>query len=216
MAVTDQHYVQQPAFLFFIRIAQAVLSLIILGLAAYGVATLVDYGGSFGFNIFCALYTWIVVGYLLGTSAFAIGLWNCWAALVLEIFGVIFWLCAWGSMAAWAAVWNWAGGYGGSSYGGSSYYGYINDILYKRDLVKRVTYKEQKTAWQCVAAASGLGALVWILFLVTLITYSIHLHRHRKNPENANLPNNGEPVHVEKHEMQPQGGMQYPQQGYTP
>lgn len=30
--------------------------------------------------------------------------------------------------------------------------------------------------------------------MVTLITYSIFLHRHRTNPENANLPNDGSPV----------------------
>lgn len=33
-----------------------------------------------------------------------------------------------------------------------------------------------------------------VLFMITLITYSIFLHRHRMNPENKSLPDNGMPA----------------------
>jgi len=33
-----------------------------------------------------------------------------------------------------------------------------------------------------------------ILFMISLITFSIFLHRHRMNPENKSLPDNGSPA----------------------
>jgi hypothetical protein len=85
---------------------------------------------------------------------------------LIDIFGVIFWLSAWGSLAAWAAV-------GNIVYTPSLY-------LSDRDLGARRArssssgdptfdsvedyeryYKKERTAWQCAAAAAGLGALVW-------------------------------------------------------
>lgn len=49
----SQHIVQQPKFLFFIKIAQLVLAVIILGLASFAISVLPNTFGTFGFNIFC-------------------------------------------------------------------------------------------------------------------------------------------------------------------
>jgi len=193
-----QHIVQQPKFLFFIKIAQAVLAFITLALSSFAISVLPNTFGTFGFNIFCSLYTFIVCAYLISTPIWLPALWNCWAALVLEIFGVIFWLCGFATLAAWAALGTYTTNYL-TNY--DAVYNYTKrSSIYNSD-------KELKTwdrAWQCAAAAAGLGALIWVLYMVTLITFSIFLHRHRKNPENANLPDDGSPA-VESHVVDVEG-----------
>lgn len=83
-----------------------------------------------------------------------------WAALVLEIFGVIFWLAAFGSMAAWAAAWGIVDS-AASRY--TSYTSYYVKRAYTSSEVN-----QQETAWRCVAAAAGLGALIWLVFFFLL------------------------------------------------
>ncbi|KAI9777406.1 MAG: hypothetical protein M1839_008919 [Geoglossum umbratile] len=85
---------------------------------------------------------------------------NCWAALALEIFGVVFWLPAFASLGAWSSINSLYSSYYQSD---CHYYGTCN----------------YQTAWQTAAAAAGMGGLEFILFLVTLITFSVFLHRHR-------------------------------------
>jgi len=190
MAVTDQHYVRQPAWLFWLRIAQTIFAVLILALTAFSMSTLTNILGSFGYNIFCCVYTFITLTYLCAGPVFFLALWNMWAALVLEIFAVVFWLSGWASLAAWAALGNYV-------YDVADSYSYgIDDDYYGIDDHYRDLYKKQRTAWQCAAAAAGLGALLWVSFIVSLVVYSVHLHRHRRAPENANLPKSGEPVYL--------------------
>jgi hypothetical protein len=95
-----------PGFIFFVRIAQAVVALIALALAAGAIASFGGYLviGSLGFVIFVSIATWIVVAYNICTPLFKPSLYNCWAALGLDIFGVIFWLPAFASVGAWASL----------------------------------------------------------------------------------------------------------------
>ncbi|KAG0134856.1 hypothetical protein HOY82DRAFT_583896 [Tuber indicum] len=176
---TAQHVVDQPPWLKFVRVAQVSLSVLILALAAFALSA-IPYGntfGTFGFNIFTCLFTFIVGAYLLVTPLRAPKLYNCWAALVLEIFGVIFWLSAFATLASWASL-------------GLLTVDYLDNIT--KEAEER--YARYRAGWRCAGAAAGLGGIVWILFMITLITYSIFLHRHRKNPGNKNLPDNGSPA----------------------
>ncbi|PWW76197.1 hypothetical protein C7212DRAFT_279134 [Tuber magnatum] len=184
-AYTDQHVVEQPPWLKFIRIAQVSLALLILALAAFALSA-IPYGntfGTFGFNIFTCIFTFVVGSYLLLTPIKAPHLYNCWAALVLEIFGVIFWLSAFATLASWASL-------------GLLTIDNIFDSDYFEEQKKEAEerYARYQAGWRCAGAAAGLGGIVWILFMITLITYSIFLHRHRKNPENNGLPDNGTPA----------------------
>jgi len=164
MAEHSAHIVRVPSFLRIIRYVQLALSVIIIALMGYSMSQITYSLGSFGYAIFCCVYNFIAIGYLIFSSMNAPLLWNCWAALVLDIFGVIFWISAWGSLAAWAAVGNiaydYSGGYSGytGTYSGSSYYDEKNKS-YER--AYKEMYKKLYAAWQTTAAAAGLGAIVW-------------------------------------------------------
>ncbi|EAQ92622.1 hypothetical protein CHGG_00857 [Chaetomium globosum CBS 148.51] len=85
---------------------------------------------------------------------------NYWVILGLDIFFVVMWLCSFALLAArvgqfFSLV---------NSYSSYSYYS-----LSDSDLI-----------WLAAqAAAAGLGGVEFVLFLVSLIIHSIHLHRHR-------------------------------------
>jgi uncharacterized membrane protein len=203
---TAQHVVDQPPWIKFIRIAQVSLSVLILALAAFALSA-IPYGntfGTFGFNIFTCMFTLIVGAYLLITPLRAPKLYNCWAALVLEIFGVIFWLSAFATLASWASLGLLTVGSlrkrdAKKSSSSSSSSSSSNDVFgsdYLDNITKEAEerYARYRAGWRCAGAAAGLGGIVWILFMITLITYSIFLHRHRKNPGNKNLPDNGSPA----------------------
>jgi len=155
------HIPKLPRFIFWVRIAQAFVALIALALAASSLAL---FGASFlsghlGFLIFVCIATWIVVAYLCCTPIYGPSLYNRWAALGLEIFCVIFWLPAFASVGAWTSV-----------------HGLYTWDSYDCEIYGTCRYQ---TGWRTAAAAAGMGGLEFILFLVTLITYSIFLHRHR-------------------------------------
>ncbi|CAZ81227.1 unnamed protein product [Tuber melanosporum] len=176
---TAQHVVDQPPWIKFIRIAQVSLSVLILALAAFALSA-IPYGntfGTFGFNIFTCMFTLIVGAYLLITPLRAPKLYNCWAAFVLEIFGVFFWLSPFATQASWASL-------------GLLTVDYLDNIT--KEAEER--YARYRAGWRCAGAAAGLGGIVWILFMITLITYSIFLHRHKKKPGKKNLPENGSPA----------------------
>jgi hypothetical protein len=104
--------------------------------------------------------------YLIVAEYGATKLYNYWAVLSLDIFLVIFWLCACGLLAAQTTYFL---AFGVSVY--SSYYGtYVNSELSSDGYI-----------WAaCLAGAAGLGGIQFILFVVSLIMHSVMLHRHRK------------------------------------
>ena len=169
------HYVRQPGFIFWIRVAILVLTVLVLALTAFSMSTFSFTADAFAFNIFCCVYNFIVTAYLIVSVARFIQLWNCWAALVLDVVGVIFWLAAWSTMASWSAatkIVNSVGDFG-------SIFGSLSGIIRRATSTKsrysssgssssssfmsnyENTYAKQKRAWQAGAAASGLGALIW-------------------------------------------------------
>lgn len=117
------------------------------------------------------LFTFIVGAYLIVTPIKAPKLYNCWAALVLEIFGVIFWLSAFATMASWASLGLLTvGGIGGirkrdakksKSSSSDDLFGSDTDWLGNSNRELEARYARYKAGWRCAGAAAGLGGIVW-------------------------------------------------------
>jgi hypothetical protein len=143
-----------------------------------------------------SLYTFATLAYILVSPRKAAHLYNCWAALVLEIFAVIFWLSAFATLASWSSVWVLYSSFDkrspkgrSSSSSSSSYDDSSSSVQDAQAAIARY-----RAAWRCAAAAGGLGGLLWLLALVSLVTYSVFLHKHRANPDNKDLPEDGRPA----------------------
>lgn len=79
----------------------------------------------------------------------------------LESLCVIFWLCSWAVLASYAAAWTVYDGY---------YYGYYYSAG-----------SGWKSAIDCIKAAAALGALLWVLFCITLGFFSKSLFSSQSN-----------------------------------
>ncbi|KAK3688066.1 hypothetical protein B0T22DRAFT_143618 [Podospora appendiculata] len=148
----------QPAWLLFVKIAILVLSIIILGLAAWalsifgGLASGLGYsGGAAGFAVFVTIWTFIVYGGTIAIEMVATHLFYRIAGVVLYSLSIIFWLTAWAYAASQASTWNSAASLFGD-FGG----GFDN------------SFKKEGSA---LGAVAGLGALVWILSIVHFVFF---------------------------------------------
>ncbi|KAH6634615.1 hypothetical protein B0J18DRAFT_25940 [Chaetomium sp. MPI-SDFR-AT-0129] len=133
----------QPLWLLYIKIAILVLSLIVLALAAYSLSLFPV--GAGGFDIFIAIWSWLIYG-----TAGALELWAPQyffriGALIGYILSIIFWLSAWAWSASSAAVWM--------AYGTGSIYSYDSKV------------------GGALAGAAALGAVAWILNIVHLLFF---------------------------------------------
>ncbi|KAI9750600.1 MAG: hypothetical protein M4579_006396 [Chaenotheca gracillima] len=164
------HVITPPKWILGIRIAQSVIALIILALVAYSTSVFgyTNMVSAYGLNLFTALATLIITSYLVFTPMFFPALYNLWAQLALEIFLVIFWIISFGILASYSATFFF--------YDTSSYYCF-DCYKGKRDLGKRS--EPGSTAWQTGAAAAGMGGIEFILFVITLVVFSIEVHRYR-------------------------------------
>ncbi|KAK3324317.1 hypothetical protein B0T19DRAFT_228153 [Cercophora scortea] len=147
----------QPAWLLFVKIAILVLSVIILGLAAWalsifgGLASGLGYsGGAAGFAVFATIWTFIVYGGTIAIEMVATHLFYRIAGVVLYSLSIIFWLTAWAYAASQASTWNSAGSLFGS-------FGGVDN-----------SFKKEGSA---LGAVAGLGALVWILAIVHFVFF---------------------------------------------
>ncbi|KAI9866025.1 MAG: hypothetical protein M1813_001992 [Trichoglossum hirsutum] len=171
------HVVPLPRWMFFIRVAQALLAVLVIALVAFSTyvyqnTTMVN---AYGVNLFTGPLTLGVVAYNALSPIFAASLYNCWVALGLEIFTLIMWLVSFAILASYTASFQ--------------LYLYGFSYYYKRSLL---TYSQLETAWQTGAAASGIGGLEFggfisniqpplfsVLWIITLVVFGIYLHRHR-------------------------------------
>jgi hypothetical protein len=203
---TTAHIVPLPSFVFFIRIFTTVLSIVILGLAGYTLNKLKGEDGGFGaaigynldpigFIVFSCVWTWLVNAYLIVTPLWFPAAYNMWGHLFADVTATLFWLAGFAAVADWASKWKKAFTLG-SFFGGSS---------------------EPAPYWKTAAAAAGLGAIMWILFLIITVVFVLRLMKHRNDPANAHLSSLGFSAEKGGHELgnvqQPQ---QYPQQAATP
>ncbi|KAB5578654.1 hypothetical protein GE09DRAFT_1214813 [Coniochaeta sp. 2T2.1] len=156
-----EHIPLYPKNFIVLRIVQLVLAVIVIALSAYGVSLLAFDGDVFIMVV--ALMTLIVTIYHLVAEFSAPAVYNYWAVLALDILLVIMWLASFALLASEvAAIYSYAGSavyYYGYSYGGLG----------------------AASAWAgCLAAASALGGVEFALFIGSLATHGVALHRHRK------------------------------------
>jgi hypothetical protein len=170
MARTD-HVLALPSFVLAFRILQLVTALAIMGLAGYGI-TEFSFDG-IDLTLFSAIATIIIAIYVIVASTGAPVIYNYWAILGLDIFAIVFWIISFSLLASEVAA------YDVVPYTDTCLYYYYGVCYYKRSLEKR-NYGARRTFRNAMAAASGLGGLEFIFFVVTLIMTSIWLHRHRK------------------------------------
>jgi hypothetical protein len=151
-----------PPYFHILRLAQIVIALLVLSLAAYAVSG-VAYGGG-GYAIFVSLATLILLTYSLATTFKFPRFYNRIAVLVLECLAVVWWLAVWTSLAAWASLYNVAAHYygdyaaGGAVGSGDVSCGSRNSVDYC--VAKRSTGTGHlKSLRNALAVAAAFGAV---------------------------------------------------------
>ncbi|KAF2257819.1 hypothetical protein CC78DRAFT_549618 [Lojkania enalia] len=142
-----------------IRIAQAVLSIIILGLTAYIIDTFSTPFGSFSpdsvdFMLFTSLWTLLAVGYLVFVAMMPDRIpviAHKYAVAAVEAVTMIFWFAAWVAVAAkWGDI-NWPDGY------------------------------EHPAWWSSGVAAIVFGCIVWLTFVATTVMSALHIRNSARS-----------------------------------
>ncbi|KAK4198741.1 hypothetical protein QBC40DRAFT_283177 [Triangularia verruculosa] len=218
-AGNKEHYVQQtPVWVVVVRSVQIFFSLVILGMAGTVIHDVMIEELAFG--IACAVFTWIVVGYILITEKVsgARAAYNIWAVLSLDFLMAILWLAALGSIAARRARFVYNVNVGNCYDDGSAVSSKTCNV-YKRSLEKRGAILTQ-SGLGLTSGAAGLSALMWILFIVTLV-YHGHTfrlwHQANKKPADAELNAQGAPMLATQQQTAPAPGPVYNnQQQYQP
>ncbi|KAM0197822.1 hypothetical protein ACHAPQ_006073 [Fusarium lateritium] len=171
------HVLKTPLWIIIIRGFQFLISLVVLGLCARLMhdATLDEEA----FSLAVAIITWIVIAYAVLTEKITSfrSAYHIIAVLCLDGLMVILWLAAWAATAAQRAKYvvpvNTYGCYDDGSLKDSK-----TCNIFKRDDDDNVILF--KTGLAMLAAVAGLGALVWILFIVTFVWTLIMFLRGRK------------------------------------
>ncbi|CAK7235323.1 hypothetical protein SCUCBS95973_009231 [Sporothrix curviconia] len=154
-----------PKWTVIVRLFQLVLAFILLVLTAYAASKLGSGAAGFGLTWFTFIFTILYFVYL-GVSLSAVpSAYHPLAHLPFEILINIFWLCSWAVLASEA-----------SSVGDlEHYYGsYINLLP-----------SGYRNALNCVKAAAALGAILWVLFCITLAFLVIAFLEHTRNSATA-------------------------------
>ncbi|RWA03575.1 hypothetical protein EKO27_g11527 [Xylaria grammica] len=138
-----------PKFYIYIVVSIILLSIITLGLAAYAESLSGHYyydSGVPGFLIFVSIWSLLVYGGMLVTQYYAPQFYYRIGVLVGQLLSAIFWISAW----AWAASW----------------------AAYILSFDNYNSYDEIRGSWkafgQTTAACAGIGALIWVLCIVSL------------------------------------------------
>ncbi|EYB30068.1 hypothetical protein FG05_05324 [Fusarium graminearum] len=178
MGLTAKGVPKMPMWLTIVRGVTIAMSLGALIAAAYNISLISSwaryYGGSgpAGLIIFSAIFTWIILGCMLAAEFFAPQLYIRYIFFGTLVISSILWLAAW----TWAAAWT------------ADFY-----HLYNSYYISRVS---ELDAWGgSMAAAVALGAVTWILTVVTTVffvkacvadpTGSTFVQRPRNDPETA-------------------------------
>jgi len=180
------HIPPMPLWAAIIRIFQLVLAIIVLGLTAYADNTFNYAFSGFGMAFFVFAWTLLFLAYIGVSAAFVPTLYNMWIHLGLEILTVIFWLVTWALLASEASVW--------SDYESTSYTVYGHTYTTSNYLPPK-----WKTAIDCAKASAGIGALEWVLFVITLVFFGISLFKLRAAEGAVGAPSAVAPM--EEHKM---------------
>ncbi|KAF1965456.1 hypothetical protein BU23DRAFT_25217 [Bimuria novae-zelandiae CBS 107.79] len=207
----------------FIVIAKIVIAVVVLGLATYG-ATFNDFFAGNGYAIFCCIALLLTEGYYLAATIFFTHIFNPWVYLVMSLFQAVWWLACWANLASWASAYKLV--YLGLDLSD------VNDCSDKANQAYDSTEPDSLNDWDdaylkclqdrrrrhrdAIGAAAGIGALEWILVVVTLVLFALALRRHRRSgapfsagaawrttSENPHgVAGAGAGTHVESHQMQ--------------
>lgn len=205
------HYVEVPRYMFIVRVVQASLSVLLLGLVCYPTniytTAISNAPDALAFNIFTPVWTFIVLAYALFVPLKYPKYWNKWASLGLEVVTWIFWLTSFAIMADFVRK--------TSVYGKRNY----TTSIYKRSAVAQkigdidfgeliddfsaggsfssgggggsggLAIKSGVTPWWALCAVStAVGAIGWVLWTFTLYTFAVAL----KNQNNNGTVNEGQ------------------------
>ncbi|ERS99243.1 hypothetical protein HMPREF1624_04441 [Sporothrix schenckii ATCC 58251] len=158
--VGREHVPVYPAYFLYLRFAQLLVTVIVLGLDAYGLSVLSFSGDEL--MIFTVIASLIVCIYVLVATLAAPAAYNYWAVLSLDILLVIFWLASFALLASQVAPFM--GNQTYCAYGYCYHYGLEGQSL---------VYA------QCLAAAAGLGGLNFLFYIATTVINGLALHVHR-------------------------------------
>ncbi|KFZ01191.1 hypothetical protein V500_00857 [Pseudogymnoascus sp. VKM F-4518 (FW-2643)] len=180
-----------PLWLSVVRGIQLFLALVTLALSAYGISAIGSYSG-YGLNIFTSVVTLFYIGYIVASTFFVESLFNIWIALGFQAFLAIFWLATFGTLAALAVSFGVLESYDG--YSGGYYYSYTgnSDVSDYFRVVSATT-----------KASTAFAAIVWVLFVATLIYTTISVVRHGRDTSAV-------PAATEEHKLDPVAGQPTP------
>ncbi|KUJ14932.1 uncharacterized protein LY89DRAFT_735988 [Mollisia scopiformis] len=163
------HIPALPFWVALIRIAQFILALITLILAGYASGVFgAGYFPGYGMTFFTFAWTVLFLLYIFVTPLWFPQVYLYWAHLGFEIATVIFWLVTFALLAQEAAVWN----------AFSTADAELNTALSEAGS-NAIVFPHWDQAIKATKAAAGIGALTWLLFIVTLVVFSFLLHKHR-------------------------------------
>lgn len=225
-AVSTNDYVQEtPVWMVVIRGVQVVLALGIVGMCGWLMHGKVLDAQAFG--LVCGIFTWIIVGYTLTTEkvAGARGAYNIWAVMSLDLFMAIFWLASLGTNAHTRSKFNSRVTVSGCYSNGETFNSKYCNVNKRGDGTENAVAGDGALA--IMSAVAGLSALLWLLFVATLV-YHGHIFRlwyqanKKPSADNANVELNAQGAPMLGTQQQaavaPQytGQQQYQQQYYPP
>ncbi|CAF3573051.1 unnamed protein product, partial [Fusarium graminearum] len=172
-----EHILQTPLWIVIIRGFQFLFSLIIVGLCGWMI-----HDAGLPENSLCiaiAVLSWIVILYsLLSEKLPALrSLYHIIAVLCLDALMLVLWLAAWAATASRRAKYVVPVTVGNCYSDGSLIDSKNCSVFYKRDGENVILFK---TGLAILAAIAGLGALVWVLFIVTFVWSLVMFLRGRK------------------------------------
>ncbi|KAL6912720.1 hypothetical protein FSST1_010480 [Fusarium sambucinum] len=175
--VEGDHVLQTPLWIVIIRGFQFFVSVFIVGLCGWMI-----HDAGLPENSLCiaiAVLTWIIVLYALLTEKIPSlrSLYHIIAVLCLDALMLILWLAAWAATAARRAKYVVPVNVGNCYDDGSLTDSKNCSVFYKRDGENVILFK---TGLAILAAIAGLGALVWVLFIVTFVWSLVMFLRGRK------------------------------------
>ncbi|PHH86970.1 hypothetical protein CDD83_9473 [Cordyceps sp. RAO-2017] len=169
----DGHVLRTPAWMLAIRIVQLLLSIIVLALA--GSIAHDVYLDEVGLALAISIITWLIVAYVVITEKMAACrvAYHIIAVLVLDGLLVVLWLATFAAVAARRAQFVFDVTVDGC---------YSNGGLFNSkscSLTKRAVILF-KRGGDMMSSIAGLGALLWILFIVTFVWSLVQFLRGRK------------------------------------
>ncbi|KAI1616318.1 hypothetical protein EDD36DRAFT_428910 [Exophiala viscosa] len=177
----NMQVVPMPRWSSIVGCARVLLAICVLGLTAAATAIWGGYD-EFIFALFTSAASLLVFVYYFVALSGQPTLYNRWAVLGLEIFGVVFWLVSFLLLAHWTSVYNayWFGENDNYSWWNTSIapdkIGFRERSVFKRDS------NSYHTGIALAGTAAGLGGVEFVLYALTLIVFGASLHHQRVQP----------------------------------